>query len=231
MLSVHGVANYHINRTKIAKIYNFAVVMVNVLYIHGMGGGADSRIPSILSEKLTRYGVRVVVRTYDFDPEIAHEQIESWLEELQPKLVVGESLGALHALRVKGVPLVFVSPALNAPPYLTLLGWLTFIPGVTPLYQRIYRPRPGDRQPMKFVYPVLKKYVQHRKEAMKCESPVFAFFGTRDHYRRTGIVSVRTWKKHFGDTYSMYNGTHFMEDRYVRKMLVKKMLELLNINK
>ena len=205
--------------------------MVNVLYIHGMGGGADSRIPSILSEELTGYGVRVVVRTYDFDPEIAHEQIESWVHELQPELVVGESLGSLHALRVKDVPLIFVSPALNASTYLTLLGWLTFIPGVTRLYQRIYKPREGDRQPMRFVFPVLKKYAQHHKEAMKCENRVFAFFGTRDHYRRTGVVSVRTWKKRFGNTFSMYEGTHFMEDWYVRGMLVDKILEELNINK
>ena len=205
--------------------------MINVLYIHGMGGGGDSRIPSILSGALKRYGVRVVVRTYDFDPEIAHGQIEDWVEELHPHLVVGESLGSLHALRIRNLPLIFVSPALNASPYLTLLGWMTFIPGITRLYERIYRPRMGDRQPMKFVYPVLKKYSEHRKEAMKCESKVYAFFGTRDHYRRTGIVSVRTWKKHFGDTYTMYKGTHFMEDWHVRSMLVNKILDELNINR
>ena len=49
-----------------------------ILYIHGMGGGADSRIPSILSECMPE-GLEVVVRTYDFDPEIAREQISSWI--------------------------------------------------------------------------------------------------------------------------------------------------------
>jgi len=47
-----------------------------ILYIHGMGGGADSRIPSILSECLPA-PLEVTVRTYDFDPEIAREQISS----------------------------------------------------------------------------------------------------------------------------------------------------------
>lgn len=205
--------------------------MVNVLYIHGMGGGADSRIPSILSEELVSFGVNVVVRTYDFDPEIALVQISSWVKELHPELVVGESLGSLHALRIKGVPLLFVSPALNAPLYFRLQAWLTLIPGVTAIYQRIYKPREGDRQQMKFVFSVLRKYKDHRRQAMLCESPVHAFFGTHDHYRKSGIVSVRTWKKRFGDTFSMYEGTHFMEEEHVRTMLVEKIIEVLNISR
>ena len=205
--------------------------MVNVLYIHGMGGGADSRIPSILSEELVSFGVNVVVRTYDFDPEIALGQISSWVKELRPELVVGESLGSLHALRIKGVPLLFVSPALNAPLYFRLQAWLTLIPGVTAIYQRIYKPREGNRQQMKFVFSVLRKYKEHRRQAMLCESPVYAFFGTHDHYRKSGIVSVRTWKKRFGDTFSMYEGTHFMEEEHVRAMLVDKILEVLNISR
>ena len=205
--------------------------MVNVLYIHGMGGGADSRIPSILSEELVSFGVNVVVRTYDFDPEIAFDQISAWVEELKPEVVVGESLGALHALRIKGLPLVFVSPALNAPLYFRLQAWLTLIPGVTQIYQRVYKPREGDRQQMKFVFHILRKYKEHRRQAMLCEGQVHAFFGTHDHYRKSGIVSVRTWKRRFGDTFSMYEGTHFMEDEHVRTMLVNKILEVLQINR
>ena len=82
--------------------------MRNVLYIHGMGGGGDSRIPSILSEILVSQGINVVVRTYDFDPEIGAAQIADWVSELQPELVIGESLGSLHAMRVRGVPHKYV---------------------------------------------------------------------------------------------------------------------------
>ena len=113
---------------------------MSILYIHGMGGGGDSRIPSTLREE----GLDVIVRTYDFDPDVASAQIASWVNELNPELVIGESLGALHALRIQGVPKVLVSPALNAPIYFELLAWLTLIPGVTALFNRIYRPREGD---------------------------------------------------------------------------------------
>lgn len=74
--------------------------MKTILYIHGMGGGADSRIPSVLNGwfRKHRRDIRVVVRTYDFHPDRAAEQIRAWYEELQPALVIGESLGANHAL-------------------------------------------------------------------------------------------------------------------------------------
>lgn len=204
--------------------------MKNVLYIHGMGGGSDSRIPSILSEYIS-----VVTRTYSFDPDVAAEQISSWVDELKPVLVIGESLGALHALRVRGIPHIFVSPALNAPLYLTPLAWLTLIPGVTYVFDRIYRPREGDRQPLHFIYSTLRKYRRHRKEALKglpddsSNDMFFAFFGQHDHYRRSGIVSVRTWRRYFGnDSCRIYDGTHFMEEDFVRTMLVDKIMDVLS---
>ena len=207
--------------------------MKNVLYIHGMGGGSDSRIPSILRDefRLRDIPVNVVVRTYDFDPDIAAGQIASWIEEISPALVIGESLGSLHALRVRNIPLVFVSPSLNAPLYFEILAWLTLIPGVSMIFDRIYRPKDGDRQPLHFCYRILRKYHSHRFRALT-NSPVngsaddfYAFFGMRDHYRRSGIVSVRTWKKYFGDTYTLYDGTHFMEEEFIHELLVPKILE------
>ena len=69
-----------------------------------MGGGGDSRIPRLLRERFAGTDLRCIVRTYDFDPEIGHAQIASWVEELHPDLVIGESLGAIQALRVRGVP-------------------------------------------------------------------------------------------------------------------------------
>ena len=206
--------------------------MRNVLYIHGMGGGSDSRIPSILQEELNEYAIEVVVRTYDFDPEIAAVQVGQWVEELKPSLVIGESLGSLHAMRLKGLPHVFVSPALNAPLYFELLAWLTLIPGITWIFDSIYKPREGDRQRLHFTFRTLRKYRAHRRMALE-NSPLngstdsyYAFFGTKDHYRRSGIVSVRTWEKYYKKTYSMYEGTHFMEYEYVVKDLKDYILRL-----
>ena len=217
--------------------------MANVLYIHGMGGGADSRIPSILRECFSvssgrkEEDISIVCRTYDFDPEKAARQISFWIEELKPVLIIGESLGSLHAIRVRDIPHLFVSPALNTSFYFELLAWLTLIPGITWIFDRIYKPREGDRQPLHFTFRTLRKYMKHRREALKNSSSsgspdnFFAFFGSHDHYRRSGIVSIRTWKKYFGSTYQVYDGTHFMEDEYVRTLLFDKVVDLLQINK
>ena len=137
----------------------------NILYIHGMGGGGDSRIPSILRDAL-RSEADVIVKTYDFDPEIAAAQISSWVSELKPELVIGESLGCLHTLKISGIPHLFVSPALNASFYFSIFSVLTRIPGMTKVFDRIYRPREGDRQPLHFIPDTLKKYRRHREEAL-----------------------------------------------------------------
>ena len=208
-----------------------------ILYIHGMGGGSDSRIPSILNEYFISHctaksSVRVICHTYSFDPEIAHEQIESWIMIYQPDLIIGESLGSLHALRIYGRPVILVSPALNTPFFFRILSWLTWVPGVSRLFKRIYRPREGDRQTMCFTRSVLKKYRAHGALALQflqnSSCSLHAFFGTRDHYRRSGVVSVRRWKNLFGNTFTLYDGTHFMEEEYIYSLLVPKICEILS---
>ena len=204
--------------------------MKNVLYIHGMGGGSDSRIPLILAVALAGK-VNVVVRTYDFDPEVASGQIAGWMQELKPSLVIGESLGSLHALKQRSVPRLFISPALNASIHFQFMAWLALIPGVTCLFDRIYRPRPGDRQRLHFTFSVLRKYRRHRKEALSNNQGqnVWAFFGTNDHYMKSGVVRIKTWTKYFGDTFTTYEGTHFMEEEYVYSLLIPKILKVLDI--
>ena len=219
-------------KTKIIKISNFAKDMINVLYIHGMGGGADSRIPSILSEALADK-VSVIARTYDFDPEVAALQIRQWVDELKPRLIIGESLGSMHALRIKGVPHLFVSPALNASFHFEFMAWLCLIPGVTRIFDSIYKPREGDRQKLHFTFRILRKYRAHRRAALATSKSsadlYFAFIGTDDHYRKNGVVSLKSWRKHFGNAFQIYNGTHFMEEEHIYALLIPKICEVLNI--
>ena len=207
--------------------------MKEVLYIHGMGGGGDSRIPSILRQAFDAKEINVTVRTYDFNPDIAAIEIESWVRELKPSLIIGESLGSIHAIRIKGVPHILISPSLNGPLYLGYLSWLTVVPGMTWLFDRIYKPREGDRQRLHFTYDTLKRYIGHFKSAIT-NTPLtgstdffYAFFGTRDHYRRSGVVSIRKWKKYFGETYTVYDGTHFTEEDYIYSLVIPKIREVL----
>ena len=224
--------------------------MKTILYIHGMGGGEDSRIPSILNDWFgaNRQDIRVIVRTYDFHPDRAAAQVDAWYAELQPDLVIGESLGSVHALALlarrssggmhpqtvappsssnalPAFPLLLVSPALNAPKFLYALRGIARIPAARKLLQRIYKPREGRRQVLDFAPETLSAWGAWRplRQSLK---PVYAFFGRRDHYRRSGVVSLRQWRRTFGPgTYALYDGTHFMEETYLRELLIPAILE------
>ena len=195
-----------------------------------MGGGADSRIPGLLKGLLDPAAVQVVARTYDFDPEVGRAQISGWVDALRPDLVIGESLGAIQALRVQGVPHLFVSPSLGAPEKLYQAAWITRFALGRHILRRTFPKREGDRQEMKFQYPVLRKYKAHGEAALAAIEPegfYYAFFGKKDHYKRSGVVQVELWQQYFGDSFTEYDGTHYMEEEYVRSLLVPKIKEVL----
>ena len=204
--------------------------MKTILYVHGMGGGGDSRIPNHLKTLLDPAEYRVIIRTYDFDPPLGRAQLAQWVQEERPDLVIGESLGAIQALRIQGVPHLFVSPSLGGPRKLCEAAPLArFALGRWYLHRR-YPVKEGDRQPLKFQRDVLLRYKEHWDAAVASVEPqgtYFAFFGTRDHYMRSGVVSVEAWRELFGDSYTMYEGSHFMEPEYVESLLVPKILETL----
>ena len=200
-----------------------------ILYVHGMGGGGDSRIPSILKDLLGP-DYSIFIKTYDFDPEVATGQLASWASEIRPDLVIGESMVAL-----RGYPHLFVSPSLNAPVFFRILAGIAWIPGVTRFFDWYYHPKPGDRQTLHFDRKTLLKWPAVRRKALRnttlngSEDYFHAFFGTRDKFRRSGVVLVRTWRKYFGEgTWTIYDGSHFMEEEYIRTMLVPRILSLLD---
>lgn len=204
-----------------------------ILYVHGMGGGGDSRIPSILRDSLGS-GFRVVIRTYDFNPQIARWQISGWAEEVKPDLVIGESMGATHAIALRGYPHLLVSPSLNAPRYFRIMAGLVRIPGLTAFFDRHYHPKEGDRQALHFDRKTLLEWKPVLEDSLG-NTPLngsndyfHAFFGTKDHFRRSGVVSVRTWRKYFGEgTWTIYDGTHFMEEEYIQSLLIPKIRSML----
>lgn len=246
--------------------------MATILYIHGMGGGADSRIPAFLGDWFRSHGrkdLRVVVRTYDFNPDRAAAQIDAWYAELRPALVIGESMGAVHALALltrqstrtgdaacehaageagpqgsgkfnpfggmlpcnpaspaAPFPLLLVSPALNGPVYFYTLRFLTLLPGLRPLLNRIYKPREGERQAIDFTFANMCAWPPHRAAALNAAGSIHAFFGRRDHYRRSGVVSVRQWRRLFGPaSYTLYDGTHYMEEEHLAALLIPAILQ------
>lgn len=219
--------------------------------MHGMGGGETSRIPNHLRKifaELGRSDINVICPTYDFDPEVAHPSLLEELQKCRPDLIVGESLGAVHALRTSGYPLLLVSPAIGGPEYMCRIAPWTLIPGIPWICSRfIWHVKYPGRQKLNFRYRILMHYRAH-KEAMLAASRlraeaiessptactpasgnyVHAFIGDFDHYRKNGVVDPDKWDALFGaETRTPYPGTHYMEDEYIRSLLVPAILNIL----
>ena len=108
---------------------------------------------------------------------------------------------------------------------------------MTSLFDRVWHPREGDRQPPHFVRANLLGWPDCRRRALR-NAPreggtdyFHAFFGRHDHYRRSGVVSIRTWKKFFGPgSWTVYDGTHFMEEPFIHALLVPRIREILGLH-
>ena len=215
---------------------------MNILYLHGMGGGSTSRMPvrlqQVLSNKhFTKDGepcrLNVVCETYDFDPEVATNQIAEWVETYQPALVISESMGAIHALGIQGIPHIWLSPALNydrgaefALPWLSLSNMF----GCTYTKQR-----GANRQEIRGDHELVAKFkpmIQSYKEAIlnnPQRDPSYAFFGDKDPFRKTGIVSIMVYQRLYGNSYEVYDGGHCLDVRQIRPKLLPKIIEMLGL--
>lgn len=239
--------------------------MGTILYIHGMGGGVDSRTPRALNELLE--GAPVVIRNYDFNPAVALPQIESWVDELHPSLIISESMGANYALLVgRGIPHIYLSPAFGAPGRIAAFSRLALVPGVPWLLGRYFKPRPGERQKLDFHYGIIRNFRHldrqvkaaleeqltkrpdnedadkaHRESVLTCRADqpagdyaaemAEAWFGSRDRYLKSGIVSIKQWQHFFGEKHChVDDGAHFWEkDRVVSAGLDRRVSTLAGV--
>lgn len=177
-----------------------------ILYLHGMGGGKDSRTPRVLNEMLD--DAEVIVRTYDFPPQKAVKQTKDWVEELKPDLIISESMGANYGiLSGREIPHIYLSPAFGAPLWLGRAAFLSLIPGIPQLLGLIFKPREGDRQKLDFSYRICRQFRELRKLVIKelndtkkadRKIPVRLYFGSKDSYRRWGVVNIGRCIRFFG---------------------------------
>ena len=215
---------------------------MNILYLHGMGGGRTSRMPRELKKQLSNMNftkdgkpckLDVVCKTYDFDPEVATNQIAGWVETYHPVLVMAESMGAIHALGIQGIPHIYLSPALNydhgvqmAQPLVALSS--LFGHTITKQRRRGRQVIVGDPGLLAKFKPMIQSY----KEAI-LSSPhrdlSYAYFGTRDPYKLGGIVSIEEYRRLYGDSYEEFDGGHCLDVRHIPDKILPKIVEMLGL--
>jgi len=232
------------------------VKILNILYVHGMGGGEDSYGPGVLRELLESRDweqdgvpckVRMTLRTYSFDPEEARRQLKAWNEEVSPDLIIGESLGCCHAMMLGGAPHLFLSPGINAFRTLYLLSFPARMKWFREwVHGMLIHEKSGRRQPVSLEPSLLAKYKGLRNEAIRIfkqnapdEKPT-ALIGRQDKFRILGVgVSAHRWKKLFGkdsiiwfdcDREAGHTNGHTLSSRQEESLLLGAVKGVLRLN-
>ena len=218
---------------------------MNILFLHGMGGSGGSYIPRCLDKKLSKMhfitkdgepcDLKVIRKTYNYDPDIATEQISKLVETKHPVLVIGESMGAIHALGIRGIPHIYLSPALNYDRGVDLflpLAELGSKFGLIYQKQRSTRRQKivGDPRLLAKFKPMLEGYKQAILDNPR--DPSYAYFGKNDPFKVKGIVSVEEYKRLYGDSgdnYEEFEGGHVLDVSRLDDTLVPKIVEMLGL--
>jgi predicted esterase YcpF (UPF0227 family) len=80
-----------------------------LLYVHGFGSSGSSGTVMTLRHYLTEW--RVVAPDLPVDPFEALELLRRMVDEEQPDIVVGTSMGGMYAQQLWGVPRIVVNPS------------------------------------------------------------------------------------------------------------------------
>ena len=215
---------------------------MNILFLHGMGGGGTTKMPKKLNQVLSKMNLtkdgepctlHVICETYDFDPEVATRQIGQWVETYQPVMVISESMGAIHALGIQGIPHIYLSPALNYDRGVKMAMPLVAICEKMGIHYHKQRGRNnqlihGDTELLARFQPMIQSY----KEAIRRNpnpDASYAYFGKKDEFRRAGIVSIKEYKSLFGNSYEVYEGRHVLDVSNAERVLVPKIVEMLGL--
>ena len=170
----------------------------------------------------------IVVRTLSFDPETAFGQVRDLVGEYSPRVIVGESWGANLALCIPDIPVLLVSPALGCPRYLCLASPLCKLGFIRKALENKYKAKNAGRQEVRFDPQLLAKWTYFRRLSISTSHPyVRAFFGSRDSFRRSGVVNINCFIRRYGKNYTVYDGSHWMEEAYVYSDLMPAIAALL----
>lgn len=80
-----------------------------LMYVHGFASSGSSGTVMALRRYLT--GWRVVAPDLPIDPFEAMELLRATIEEEQPDIVVGTSMGGMFTQQLWGVPRIIVNPS------------------------------------------------------------------------------------------------------------------------
>lgn len=196
--------------------------MKKLLYIHGFGSSAQSGTVKMLRNKLYPHGIQVVAQDVPFMPSQALPSLLQFVEQEQPEVILGTSMGAMYAERMRGYKRILVNPSFVMSESCKHLGfgkkeWMA--------------PRADGEKYFTVTKALIDDFKQLETTLWKDiteedKQLVWGFFGTKDK-----TVNFQDAFKHYygSEHFITFDGEHRLNDNILTKIILPKILELYHI--
>lgn len=198
--------------------------MVNrkLLYIHGFASAGSSGTAVHLRNMLYEYGIEVMSPDIPVMPLEALAFLKAQVEQEQPVLIIGTSMGGLYTEQMYGTPRIMVNPSFHMARHLTFQG--------LGRHEFLNKRQDGAKD-----FRVDKDMIAQFKEVEKTsfsqvtaeeKTIVWGFFGKNDKF----VNCQPEFKKAYGtEHFRIFDGEHRLNDVVLKRDIFPLIKQILNI--
>lgn len=196
--------------------------MSTILYLHGFASSGATGTAITMRNALYPHGVQVLAPDIPVMPSEAMTFLRQQVEELQPDLIVGTSMGAMYAEQLRGHLRILVNPSFSMARLLTFGGM-----GRKPFRN----PRQDGAKDFKVDKEMIAQFKEIEKHCFEGITPedkemVFGLFG--DHDKRVNCQPQ--FLKNYGrEHFQVFEGEHYLNDNVLKQAVLPLICRLLNL--
>lgn len=196
--------------------------MKKILYIHGFGSAGSTGTATIMRNLLYEKDVRVISPDVPTSPAEALPFLKSFVEQEQPDLIIGTSMGGFYAEQLRGYKRILVNPSFHMARLLTFRGLGNYE------FQ-------NKRQDGADKFKVDKQMIEEFKEIEKLsfkgltaedKGNVWGMFGRNDPTVHTQDDYTKVYGK---DHFIVFEGEHRLNDKILKHDVLPIINKILGI--
>jgi predicted esterase YcpF (UPF0227 family) len=196
--------------------------MKKILYIHGLSSSGASGTATMLRNMLYESGVQVVSPDVPVSPLEAVQTLRALVEEEQPDLIIGTSMGGMYAELLHGRKRILVNPSFHMAKLLTFRGL-----GRYPFLNK----RQDGAKDFKVDKTVIAEFREVEKQLFADTSAaerglVYGLFGRND----PTVHTQDDFTKHYGkEHFTIFEGEHRLNDKILKTVVLPLVTDLLEL--
>lgn len=198
---------------------------MKILFAHGFASSGASGTVMTLRQLLYAIDPSVTVIAPDLPvmPNEAMALLRKLVEEEQPDLILGTSMGAFYIEQLRGTRRILVNPSFSMARLLTFGGMGR---------QEFRNKRADGARDFKIDKEMIAQFKTLEKESFKGITPadkemVWGFFGDKDKK----VNHQKDFLKHYSrDHFTVFDGEHYLNDKILSRVILPQILNILQIN-